>query len=645
MLQNMIYFSPKDGKHEELRSRQMKKGRNYDVFISYRRKTGVNDARLLQQALRSRGYRVFFDYDSLRDGKFDERILSAIDEASVFVLMLTEGSLDNCANEGDWVRIEVAHALASGKKIVPVLPSDQSFEFPAALPADVSAVKMEQISELNKGALFEESVDKFVQDRFPASLQRLQSGSAFDSQGGSFMVRHRVAIVAVAAAIVAVAGIAVWRNEHRLFPYPFTHAAKQQVDAYAGVVLQIGGAYNEFNSAEVELLDKVWLSVESGDKAPYQAAVPEFMHRLRDARRQFDSASESLVRVVRENPGLRVDRAYIPNFLEGIRQELDKASEWCDLFRRPCDPEYLCSKADRLRLVNVNRKEVRIYADVFAYSVMALFDMISPAALGDFREIAAKQWTALGRFRGEWLSDQKLIEHNVEALLNELQEVVTENAQIIGSSAQALEQVRRDNRQKRIDAGMSPEQAERIGKKEEELANLKARRDETKKALAATRERIRKKFAPRDDDDVGILWGKALRFMSVKMPEDAKLCIDALRKRNTSDFPAAALDVAEAIFLSEEEMPFNGGVLVCGYEPPATIHAIYKIGDVITEVNGKPCQRFEDYRGKAGNTYTIYRRNAKGSFDKLTKVLPEDQPRVALVNLVEQSNNAKGEKQ
>ena len=59
----------------------------YDVFISYRRKTGADDARLLQQALRARGYEVFFDYESLRDGKFDERIFAAIDEAPVFILM------------------------------------------------------------------------------------------------------------------------------------------------------------------------------------------------------------------------------------------------------------------------------------------------------------------------------------------------------------------------------------------------------------------------------------------------------------------------------------------------------------------------------------------------------------------------------
>ena len=43
----------------------------YDIFISYRRQNGSDDARLLQQALKARGYTVFFDYDSLRDGQFN----------------------------------------------------------------------------------------------------------------------------------------------------------------------------------------------------------------------------------------------------------------------------------------------------------------------------------------------------------------------------------------------------------------------------------------------------------------------------------------------------------------------------------------------------------------------------------------------
>ncbi len=142
----------------------------YDVFISYRRKTGVDDARFLQQALKARGYNVFFDYDSLRDGKFDETIFEAIDEAPVFVLMLTEWALDRCINENDWVRLEIERAIKMGKKIVSVAPSDQKWRFPEHLPDTLCAVRTEQVSELNKASLFEESIEKMIKDRFPAPL-------------------------------------------------------------------------------------------------------------------------------------------------------------------------------------------------------------------------------------------------------------------------------------------------------------------------------------------------------------------------------------------------------------------------------------------------------------------------------------------
>lgn len=166
----------------------------YDVFISYRRKTSADDARLLQQALKARGYNVFFDYESLRDGVFDKRIFAAIEQAPVFILMLSEGSLNNCTNEEDWVRMEIEHALVLNRKIIPVavfghrkdqsifkqaltkiFRKNQSGWFPPSLPKSIRPIMMLQVSELNKTALFEESVDTIIRNRFPDELQEKKS--------------------------------------------------------------------------------------------------------------------------------------------------------------------------------------------------------------------------------------------------------------------------------------------------------------------------------------------------------------------------------------------------------------------------------------------------------------------------------------
>ncbi len=163
----------------------------YDVFISYRRKTSVDDARLLQQALKARGYKVFFDYESLRVGKFNEKIFEAIDEAPVFILMLAQGSLDECANRGDWVRAEIERAICNGRQIIPVSSSVQNLSFPDYLPTSLREIPFMQVSELNKASLFEESVDKIVENCFPDYLKR-KSRSGYGTPSSASVLPRRV---------------------------------------------------------------------------------------------------------------------------------------------------------------------------------------------------------------------------------------------------------------------------------------------------------------------------------------------------------------------------------------------------------------------------------------------------------------------
>ena len=141
----------------------------YDVFISYRRETGRDTARTLQQALKARGYSVFFDYDSLRDGIFNQAIYKAIENCRVFVAFLSKGSLDRCSATDDWVRTELEHALQKGKKIVPIAATEtlSGWHWPSGLPQSLAPLKAIQISELHTGGLFEESLDKLLRERFP----------------------------------------------------------------------------------------------------------------------------------------------------------------------------------------------------------------------------------------------------------------------------------------------------------------------------------------------------------------------------------------------------------------------------------------------------------------------------------------------
>lgn len=161
----------------------------YDVFISYRRSTGANDARLLEQALKSKGFSVFFDYSSLRDGKFDERIYAAIKQAPVFILIMSTGCFEKCLGDNDWVRREIEYALSfENKTIIPIAPSDNSCLFPTNLPQSLQELTLIQVSELNKASLFEESINKIIEDRFPKILKEKRT----QAQNGEPTSKNRV---------------------------------------------------------------------------------------------------------------------------------------------------------------------------------------------------------------------------------------------------------------------------------------------------------------------------------------------------------------------------------------------------------------------------------------------------------------------
>ena len=108
------------------------------VFISYRRGNGGDIARIVQEFLEGQGFDVFLDVDGLGSGHFDDQLLTQIAARRSFIFICSEGSLDRCVNEGDWVRREIVHALKTGRHIVPfVMPR---FVWPTsdALPQEMA---------------------------------------------------------------------------------------------------------------------------------------------------------------------------------------------------------------------------------------------------------------------------------------------------------------------------------------------------------------------------------------------------------------------------------------------------------------------------------------------------------------------------
>ncbi len=89
----------------------------YDIFISYRRKGGFETAKHLYDLLTKEGYRVSFDIDTLRNGDFDTELLRRIDECRDFILILSEGALDRCADPSAGVSALLDRSLGIGSQL------------------------------------------------------------------------------------------------------------------------------------------------------------------------------------------------------------------------------------------------------------------------------------------------------------------------------------------------------------------------------------------------------------------------------------------------------------------------------------------------------------------------------------------------
>lgn len=101
----------------------------FDAFISYRRETASELASLIKVQLENfYNKKIFLDVKELQVGKFDEALLSRIEESPNFILVLSKNSLDRCVDKSDWLKREIIHALVTNRNIIPVYMD--GFKFP-----------------------------------------------------------------------------------------------------------------------------------------------------------------------------------------------------------------------------------------------------------------------------------------------------------------------------------------------------------------------------------------------------------------------------------------------------------------------------------------------------------------------------------
>lgn len=176
------------------------------IFISYRRDDAAGYARAVYDALAQRygADHVFMDVDDIPAGQaFDAVIRQAVGASAVLVALIgprwrgerraADGRPARIHEDGDFVRHEIASALARGLTVIPVLLDGTPMPNAAQLPADLQPL-------LKRNALALDNT------RFAADIERLIAALRIAPRAR----RHGLLLAGGAAALAAAGGGWFW---------------------------------------------------------------------------------------------------------------------------------------------------------------------------------------------------------------------------------------------------------------------------------------------------------------------------------------------------------------------------------------------------------------------------------------------------
>ena len=594
------------------------KGKIYDIFISYRRNGGFETARLIYDRLTNLGYRVSFDLETLRSGKFNTQLYERIEQCKDVLVLLSSNALELREDpEDDWFRLEVAYALKHQKNIIPIFLRDFNWPDKKTLPDDiVDLCEYEGVS----------SSDEHFDSTF-AKLRRLMKSKPYRRS-------FHLCLVILSILVLLGMGGATYCFRDKLFPYPFTKAQRQYFDELVFILGKQGNCVNQLFRMEKELLDATSIALNTNSRSHFLEAYNIFMHDYGDMDIEHKPSDELLDKML----NAPFERADIKAGYDLLKMIYDEANEDAIKLKACMEDDFTMSKADLLKYIQIKKDFLNIKKDYYAYVQMAIFKDISPEGMEEYMTIV-RQWEQLKTLNGPWEHNEKILKGNLEYCFNCVKASQGDLLTLVGNMNAGAIQEGEAYKRHLIEMGATPEKAEEMLEKTRQVVALRISLDEQNKRIEDILEKARTKFAPLETDEPGVLWGKAVRFLSLEMPDEALKVMDMLRKKQDETFSAPICDAMAAFIRQRAELPFISGVIVCAFEPPATSHAIYKVGDIVTMVDGKPSLDFDTYKAAIGDDVKVqFWRLENGKLISHEAVMPKGQPRAGVLEMCEKKD-------
>lgn len=183
--------------------------RSGNIFICYRREGTAAEAGRIYDHLARRipRRRLFMDVDAIAPGlDFASEIEAQVASCSALLAIIGPGwsgaadaaGARRLEQPNDYVRLEIAHALARGITVVPVLVAGARMPAESELPEPLRTLARRQAIEIRHAS-------------FAADAERLTNAVLRVARGGLLASRRRLAAALIAVALAASALLATWQ--------------------------------------------------------------------------------------------------------------------------------------------------------------------------------------------------------------------------------------------------------------------------------------------------------------------------------------------------------------------------------------------------------------------------------------------------
>lgn len=582
----------------------------YDVFISYRRAGGEHTAKIIKDELTKKGYKVFFDLESLRAGNFNTELYSVIENAKDFVLVLAPDSLDRCKDEDDWVRLEIECALKNNINIIPVLL--KGFSFPKELPESIDEIRYKSGIEANT-------------EFFDAFIEKL---TEFLVTNRPFPIK-KFLLIAACVAVIAAGSVFAYHNIDKTPAEtpPTTMSVEQKnltEDVFAFLLksltpceILVGNAKDTYLHAGNSLGSSDIIAVND----LYSKANATVLAAKKCYEEPVKLSNEVLSQLISSDVFVRADLETLPS---DIAANAEMIHGDINFLLNITDSRCLLNTAQKQECINIAKENLEIFKDYIKYAVNYLIINVDKDTSAEFRNGCSKTYINLDFENYIWIYDIAELESKIEANLTRQKELINRLSAIVGKTNYEVMIMVADFYDQQTDPSTTAPETTTALQTTPEISEMQSKADALEAELESRRAKLRKEFAPDSSMDAELLWAYMGRNLMAGIYDQALTCLEMYDSKTDTDESEIYVPIMRHYIKAAENGEVEpSGLMVFGYHPDEK-HDFYEIGDIVVSIDGKELETVEDYSSDNPDAeIVILRMNSNGKFEKKSFIVSE----------------------